>query len=149
MWGNECSINLPFTKEQLDLLYKIMRKFEVFSTSCAFALSGTFKTTSSASSILYITLGLLIPSQPLTRLKSLMFFYPTFIFFFFLIGKEKIYWKEIPKERLKVYNTYIPCSSKQKVWVTNGSLTSISGKGNVLVTHNHSPICFACPKYVL
>ena len=31
-----------------------------------------------------------------------------FLEFFFLIGKEKIYWKVAPKERLKVYNTNTP-----------------------------------------
>ena len=38
------SNSLSFTKEQLDLLYKIMGKSEVSSSStCAFAQLGTFK----------------------------------------------------------------------------------------------------------
>ena len=32
----------------------------------------------------------------------------------FLIGKEKIYWKEKPKEWLKVYNTYTPTAKTAK-----------------------------------
>lgn len=33
--------NMPFTKEQIDLLYNIMGKSEVSSSSCAFAQSGS------------------------------------------------------------------------------------------------------------
>ena len=49
------SNSLPFTKEQLDLLYKIIRKSDVSSssTSCVFAQLGTFKTTLSTSSVFH------------------------------------------------------------------------------------------------
>ena len=35
-----------------------------------------------------------------------------------------------------VFLSYIPCLGNQKVYIANGSLTPISGKGNILVTHN-------------
>ena len=49
--------------------------------------------------------------------------------FFFFIGKEKIYWKEMPKERLKVYNTYTPTAKLAK---KNKKISAQSGQKTTL-----------------
>ena len=77
------------------------------STSCAFAQSGTFKTALGTSTILHSKTWIIDSGAT----------------------------NHITKES-NVFLSYIPCSSNQKVQVANGSLTPISGKGNVLVTPN-------------
>ena len=86
----------PFTKEQLDLLYKIMGKSKVSSssTSCTFAQSSTFKTTLSTSSILHSNTWIIDSGAT----------------------------NHMTKES-NVFLSYIPYSSNQKVQVAKGSLT--------------------------
>ena len=100
------SNSLPFTKEQLVLLYKIMGKFEISSssTSYAFAPSGTFKKTISTSSVLH-------SNTWITDSRAI---------------------DHMTKES-NVFLSYISCYSNKKVQVANRSLTPISGKVNVSV----------------
>ena len=103
------SNNLPFIKEQLDLLYKIIQESNVSSssTSCAFAQLGTFKTTLSTSSILHSNS--------------------------WIIDSRATY--HMTKES-NICLSYISHYNNQKVEIANGSLTPISGKANVPITHN-------------
>ena len=44
----------------------------------------------------------------LNYIMIIIYYFIYKVFFFFFIGKEKIYWKEKPKEQLKVYSAYTP-----------------------------------------
>ena len=114
--------NLPFTKEQLDLLNKIIGKTKVTptSTSCAFAQSSTLHkaltTTSVSNSNSWI-----IDSRASDQMTK----EPNF------------------------FLSYIRCSSKQKVQVVDGTFNPIIGKENVSFAKDYPHFGTARSKNVL
>ena len=100
--------NSPFTKDELEFIYKLLGKTEVTpstpSTSYAFAQSGTTKPIMCITSVLNN-----IPWIVDSRARDHM------------------------TQESKLFNSYMPCSGKQKVLMAKGSNIPVHGKGRIAI----------------